>query len=181
MYSYLSSLVQVKLSDLLPSAHFALSITRSPLAVYLVYATIRDFFGKPTHVFTRSPGSRTAIRVFTLCLVITWSLLSFLTYFGGERVFKDGCPSITIKSWLIFKFANSFESLQWPVRFGLPTIPLFYLFYTARHWSDIREEYRRHKGNVVRWKHCRGMQTFFLAIKNALFSQWYVFFDMMSV
>lgn len=161
-------------------AHFALSITISPLTLYFVYASIRDCFvpknasSRNTVLFSRLGKGGKTIRTLCLVLLLTWILLDLLIYFGGKHVFgKNECPRITLVGWFIYRFQFDVIALLLPVIFGLPSIPILYVLYSIRHLNDIRSELHRHKEKVVPWRHLRWVQSPWASIKSMIVSQWY--------
>lgn len=156
-------------------AHFAISLTVSPLTVYLVYASFRDLFGKPTLVYTGRPKSKNLFKTFAFTLLATLIVLDLLIYLGGTHVFAgQDCGRITFAAWFGYRFELSAISFTFSGLFGIPSLVAPFFLYTIRHWKDIREERRRHMRNLKRWKSFRWVQTSYATVKFFILSQWYV-------
>jgi hypothetical protein len=137
-------------------AHFAIIITISPLALYIVYAAIRDILGKPTRLFRSNGGlmeSKRVIRLFSLFLLLSWVGLEILLYAGGEDVFAGkGCD---LTWWQFMKYrtvlsANGAKATR-PLWISLVLMPLPFVVYFLRHLGDIWREYQRREEVARKW------------------------------
>ncbi|PBK64054.1 hypothetical protein ARMSODRAFT_893519 [Armillaria solidipes] len=76
-------------------AHFALSITVSPLSLYFLYSTLRVCLGKRNTLYERLSRSKIIIGVLSTIMLILWIVLDLLIYFAD--VFEgEVCPSPTV-------------------------------------------------------------------------------------
>ncbi|KAK0237505.1 hypothetical protein EDD85DRAFT_830491 [Armillaria nabsnona] len=153
-------------------AHFALSITVSPLSLYFLYSTLRVCLGKRNTLYERLARSKIIVGVLTTIMLILWIVLDLLIYFAD--VFKgEICPSPTVFGWFIYRSITAAEAMEITIYF-LPLLPFFYLIYALRHFSDIREEHRRHMQKVVPWPRFRYIQMTWFSVRSFCLSQWIV-------
>ncbi|KAK0439971.1 uncharacterized protein EV420DRAFT_1769366 [Desarmillaria tabescens] len=153
-------------------AHFALSITVSPLSVYFLYSTLRVCLKKRNTLYERLGKSKIIVGVLTTIMLILWIVLDLLIYFA--HVFEgEVCPSPTVIGWFIYRSITAAEALEITIYF-LPLLPFFYLVYAVRHFSDVREEYRRHMRKVVPWPRFRCIQITWFSVRSFCLSQWIV-------
>lgn len=166
------SLIQQQLS--LADAHFSMTITISPVTLYLIYASVRAFFKKETLVYTRLDAKTSLIvKIFAYTLVLAWVTLEVLIYFWPNKLFsRGGCGKISMAAWIYYVVIMTFDRFFFPLVLTLPTVPIWFFIYTLRHWRDIRGEMKRHMGNLTRWKKFRWIQTFFRTIQFFFLSDW---------
>lgn len=160
------SLIRKQLS--VADAHFALTSTVSPLAVYLLYASVRKVLKKRSYLFRRLGDHRTYLTL-SLLLLPMWTIMNLLIYFAN--VFSNTCAPVTLASWLLFEIeAVLFSFIFASVFAGI--IVLVWIFYSLRHFRDIRGEYRRHKMKAQRWARFSWIQWFPLSFKSFVLAQW---------
>ncbi|KAK1234414.1 hypothetical protein PQX77_002384 [Marasmius sp. AFHP31] len=151
-------------------AHFALTLTMSPVGIYLVYSTIFRYLRKrPNHLYSRLGSAKIVTCILTIILAIWWIVFDLLIYFSP--IFRDKDCRASLEGWIFYRIIASFFSLLFTVVL-LPLLPLFWIIYFIRHFKDIREEYRRHMKNTQRWKRFRWVQSFGRAIKSFTIAQW---------
>jgi len=83
-------------------ANYAITITSSPLTIYLVAASIYEFFGPKTDFYKRIRSHRRTIRAFAALLPFLWLALS-MTLRLSDRAFKDShlCRGSGFKDWFL--------------------------------------------------------------------------------
>ncbi len=75
----------------------------------------------------------------TTLMLVLWIVLDLLIYFAN--VFEgETCASPTFIGWFFYRSVTAAKALEITIYF-LPMLPLFYLIYALRHFSDIRNEY----------------------------------------
>ncbi|KAK0216647.1 hypothetical protein EDD85DRAFT_869782 [Armillaria nabsnona] len=153
-------------------AHFALSITVSPLSIYFLYSTLRVCLKKRNTLYERLGRSKIMVGALTTLMLVLWIVLDLLIYFAN--VFEgETCASPTFIGWFFYRSVTAAKALELTIYF-LPMLPLYYLIYALRHFSDIRNEYRRHMKKVKHWHSFRWVQTTWFALRSFLVSQWIV-------
>ncbi|KAJ4477156.1 hypothetical protein J3R30DRAFT_3753923 [Lentinula aciculospora] len=160
------SLIRKQLS--VADAHFSLTSTVSPLALYLLYASMREVLKKPSHLFRRL-GSHRTYSILSLLMLPMWIVMNLLIYFAD--VFADTCPPLTLASWLLFEIEAVLTSFIFASVFT-GVIILVWIIYSLRHFRDIRGEYRRHKMKAERWKRFGWLQWLPLSFKSFMLAQW---------
>ncbi|KAK0203771.1 hypothetical protein DFS33DRAFT_830386 [Desarmillaria ectypa] len=153
-------------------AHFALSITVSPLSIYFLYSTLRVCLKKKNTLYDRLGKSKIIVGALTTLMLVLWIILDLLIYFAN--VFEgETCASPTFIGWFFYRSVTAAKALEITIYF-LPMLPLFYLIYALRHFSDIRNEHRRHMRKVISWHSFRWVQTVWFALRSFFVSQWIV-------
>ncbi|KAK0497606.1 hypothetical protein EDD18DRAFT_160269 [Armillaria luteobubalina] len=153
-------------------AHFALSITVSPLSIYFLHSTLRVCLNKRNTLYERLRKSKIMVGALTTLMLALWIILDLLIYFAN--VFEgETCASPTFIGWFFYRSVTAAKALEITIYF-LPMLPLFYLIYALRHFSDIRNEYRRHMKKVIPWHSFRWVQTMWFALRSFFVSQWIV-------
>ncbi|KAL0067467.1 hypothetical protein AAF712_005455 [Marasmius tenuissimus] len=152
-------------------AHFSITITASPLAIYFLYSGFRFLRKRPNHLYSRidTPGKQYTTLGLSIALLIWWIVFDLLIYFSTVFESPD-CP-LTLQGWLVYKLFTGTLSLE----FSRPLLPVpivFWVIYLLRHFKDIRGEYRRHMANTRPWQHFRWVQTTGRAIKYFVIAQW---------
>ncbi|ESK87172.1 hypothetical protein Moror_11835 [Moniliophthora roreri MCA 2997] len=128
-------------------AHFALTLTVSPLALYFVYSLFRFIRKRPNHLYARLGTSKIIVAILTGILVIWWIVFDLLIYFSD-----------------IFKTDDSVF---------IPFLPIFWIIYFLRHLKDIRAEYKRHMEKPRdTWKTFSWVQRSYLVVKLFIIAQW---------
>ncbi len=108
----------------------------------------------------------------TMLMLVLWIVLDLLIYFAN--VFEgETCASPTFIGWFFYRSVTAAKALEITIYF-LPILPLFYLIYALRHFSDIRNEYRRHMKKVIPWHSFRWVQRTWFALRSFFVSQWSV-------
>ena len=138
-------------------AWFALSISSSPLTIYLVVTSISDLCGVQTGLYKRIKSHRLIIRTFGVSLLLIWTGLS-MTLSMSTSAFKDSsCYPGTFVTWLwyIGSFLMSFilspgglslfPGIGWAV-----FVPWFICL--ARRLSQVREDVKLHSEVASRWR-----------------------------
>ena len=81
-------------------ASFVLTLSSSPLTIYLVTASICDLFGIHTGLYKRIKSYRPAIRALGASVLLLWTGLSMVSSIS-TRAFKDSwCGTRTFAGWL---------------------------------------------------------------------------------
>ena len=90
-------------------AHYAVAVTASPITVYLVVSSFRDFFGIPNTLFLKLASSRTVVRYLGLLLPFLWLFVNLMTSFYG-KAFNNSylCQGMTLSLWIEFQIASNF-------------------------------------------------------------------------
>ncbi|KAJ3966617.1 hypothetical protein EV361DRAFT_555741 [Lentinula raphanica] len=162
------SLIRKQLS--VADAHFALTSTVSPLALYLLYASLRTLFHKSSYLFRRLGDHCRTYLVLSLLMLPIWIVMNVLIYFAD--VFSgDACPRITFDAWFLFETEAVITSFIFASVFT-GFIILVWVVYFLRHFGDIRSEYRRHKMKATRWKWFGWLQWFPLSFKSLVIAEW---------
>ncbi|KAJ3794194.1 hypothetical protein GGU11DRAFT_797122 [Lentinula aff. detonsa] len=160
------SLIRKQLS--IADAHFALTSTVSPLALYLLYASVRKALRKSSYLFRRLDDHGT-YSTLSLLMIPMWIIMNLLIYFTD--LFSNTCPPITFASWMLFEGGAVITSFIFAFVFtGL--IVLIWIIYSLRHFRDIRGEYRRHKKKAQHWKRFTWLQWLPLSLKSFILAQW---------
>ena len=147
LYSILlSTLLSVNRQQL--SRHdalFALTLSSSPLTVYLVAASICDLFGIHTGLYKRIKSHRLIIRTFGALLLLIWAGLS-MTRMMSATAFKDSsCNTGTFVDWLWYIVGFLMYFLMLPGGVGDVPGPAWVIIIPwvvclARRWSQVRED-----------------------------------------
>ncbi|KIK63105.1 hypothetical protein GYMLUDRAFT_41418 [Collybiopsis luxurians FD-317 M1] len=162
------SLIRKKLS--VADAHFAITSTVSPLAIYLLYASVRKILRKRSYLYRRlGHHSNETYVALSLLVLLMWIIMDLLIYFAD--VFTNKCPRITLVSWFMYRFMAAYTSFIFASVFIVILICMW-IMYLLRHFRDIRDEYRRHKMKAQPWKHFRWVQWFPLTFKSFMIAQW---------
>ncbi|SJL16023.1 uncharacterized protein ARMOST_19538 [Armillaria ostoyae] len=100
-------------------AHFALSITVSPLSIYFLYSTLRVCLKNRNTLYERLGKSKIMVGALTTLMLVLWIVLDLLIYFAN--VFEG--ETWTLKVWIVdmdfyyYKLLASFhESLSYEPR-----------------------------------------------------------------
>ena len=106
----LSTLLSINRQQLsLLDAEFALTLSSSPLTIYLVFTSICDLCGIQTGLYKRIKSHRLVIRTFGALILLIWTGLSMACVMS-TTAFKDSpCGSETLIDWLwatIMYFCN---------------------------------------------------------------------------
>ncbi|KAJ3755471.1 hypothetical protein EV360DRAFT_85878 [Lentinula raphanica] len=133
------SLIRKRLS--VADAHFCLTLTISPLALYLVYASLRKVLGRSSYdscFFRRLDDHYKTCLTFSVLMLPLWIIIYVLIYLN--KFFpKTGCPHVTFVSWLILVAAEVGHALT--VAYVFTGLIVFVWFvYFLRHFTDIRTE-----------------------------------------
>jgi len=136
-------------------ALFALTLSSSPLTVYLVVASICDLFGIHTGLYKRIKSHRLIIRTFGALLLLVWAGLS-MTRTMSASAFKDSsCNTGTFVDWLwyIVGFLMYFLMLAG----GVGNVPgpgwaiiIPWVVCLARRWSQVRADVKLHSEGASR-------------------------------
>ena len=144
----LSTLLSVNRDQLsIFDAEFALSVSSSPLAIYLSSASVCDLCGIRTGLFKRIKSHRHIIRTLGALVPLLWTALSMIKSFSNKAFRNSGCgPTLTFLDWLqatIFLLINSLLS---PGMHDTPgtglalLVPFFVLLFRRRSqvWADVQ-------------------------------------------
>ena len=137
-------------------ARFALTLSSSPLTVYLVVTSIADICGIQTGLYKRIKSHRFIIRTFGASLLLILIGLSMTTIMSATA-FKDSpCfPARTFVDWLFYVAffllyfliypggMGNFPGLMWVI-----VIPWFICL--ARRWSQVRADVKLHSEGASR-------------------------------
>ena len=103
----LSTLFSVKLKqDSIPTlslfdAEFALSVSSSPLAIYLSFASVCDLCGIRTGLFKRIKSHRHIIRTLGAFVPLLWTVLSTIKSLSNTAFLDSPCsPAVDFLDWL---------------------------------------------------------------------------------
>ncbi|KAL0570474.1 hypothetical protein V5O48_011489 [Marasmius crinis-equi] len=164
-------------SDLSVSdAHSALTLTVSPVAIYLVYSTLFRFLrDRPNHLYKRLGTAKVITCTLAIVLLVWWVVFDSIIYFGHVFDSEDKDCKATLAGWLLYKIFSSSRTILLASALISP-IPIFWIIYFIRHFKDIREEYRRHMKKTQPWERFRWVQRFGRSIKSFVISQWDVIF-----
>ncbi|KAJ3836351.1 hypothetical protein EV361DRAFT_612520 [Lentinula raphanica] len=162
------SLIRKQLS--VADAHFALTSTVSPLALYLLYAALRTLLRRSSYLFRRLGDDNRTYLALSILMLPMWIVLNMLIYFAD--VFSGpSCPHITFENWLAFETEATIVSFVFASVF-MGLIVLVWIVYFLRHFKDIRGEYRRHKMKAPHWKWFGWIRWFPLSFKSLMLAQW---------
>ncbi|KAF8886406.1 hypothetical protein CPB85DRAFT_1441956 [Mucidula mucida] len=156
-------------------AHFCLTLTISPLAIYFAYSTARWFLNKRSNLYLRLGGtSHKLIATLTCAMVLQWFILPFIIYDAPDYVFEgQRCSVQTLQQFVIYR---TFKMIQWVdlSLFLFPLFPFFYIVYTIRHVFDIAREHKRHQKKVRPWRFFRFVQVPWRFVRSWTLSNWIV-------
>ncbi|KAJ3817757.1 hypothetical protein F5880DRAFT_1336944 [Lentinula raphanica] len=158
------SLARKRLS--VADAHFALTSTVSPLALYLLYSSLRTLLRKSSHLFSRLDDHNRTYLALSLLILPMWIVLNILIYLADVFPANLKCPPITFETWLAFEIELAMNSLfAFASVFAGLIVPVWTVYF-LRHFKDIRGEYRRHCKwfGWIRW--------FPLSFKSFMLAQW---------
>ncbi|KAJ3714288.1 hypothetical protein C8R42DRAFT_726767 [Lentinula raphanica] len=162
------SLIRKQLS--VADAHFALTSTVSPLALYLLYAALRTLLRRSSYLFRRLGDDNRTYLALSILMLPMWIVLNMLIYFAD--VFSGpSCPHITFENWFAFETEATIVSFVFASVF-MGLIVLVWIVYFLRHFKDIRGEYRRHKMKAPHWKWFGWIRWFPLSFKSLMLAQW---------
>ncbi|KAG7096111.1 hypothetical protein E1B28_006785 [Marasmius oreades] len=150
-------------------AHFALTLTISPLSIYFVYSTFRFVRKRPNHLYACLGSAKVITAIMSTILLVWWTVFDLLIYFSD--VYKDSNCRATLRGWILYKTLSSFINLIFALVL-IPLIPLFWIIYFIRHFKDIREEYRRHMKKTDLWERFQWVQLLGRGIKSFMIAQW---------
>jgi len=147
----LSTLLSINRQQLsLFDVSFALAVSSSPLTVYLVVASICDFFGINTNLYKRIKSYRLMIRALGALVLLLWIGLN-MTYWMSTGAFIDSsCYPGSFKDWLkntCLSLITSFVSGRFISGFTL-ILALPWFFCLARRWSQLKADVRLHSNGV---------------------------------
>ncbi|KAJ3853212.1 hypothetical protein EV368DRAFT_39360 [Lentinula lateritia] len=125
------SLIRKQLS--VADAHFALTSTVSPLAVYLLYASVRKVLKKHSYLFRRLGDHRTYLTL-SLLLLPMWTIMNLLIYFAN--VFSNTCAPVTLASWLLFEIEARWARFSW-----IQWFPLSFKSFVLAQWDVITKSH----------------------------------------
>ena len=154
----LSTLMSINHDQLSTSdAWFALSISSSPLTIYLVVTSIADLCGIQTGLYKRIKSHRFITRAFGASLLLIWTGLS-MTAVMSASAFKDSsCYPGTFVDWLLYISYFLMSFLMGPG--GLSILPgigwavfIPWFIYLARRWSQVREDVKLHLEGASKWR-----------------------------
>ncbi|KAJ8094256.1 hypothetical protein PM082_006795 [Marasmius tenuissimus] len=157
-------------------AHFVLVLTITPVSLYLIYSSIFRFLLKrPNRLFkSLEPAARYITCVSAITMLIWWVVYTIVLY--SSTIFEKCRPSP--RGWLTYKKFTTLDNLSVVIYFVL-LIPFMWIVYFIRHFTDIREEYKRHvwkEKDIPTWTQGNfgRVQQFGRAIKSFIISQWVV-------
>ncbi|KAJ8085262.1 hypothetical protein PM082_004057 [Marasmius tenuissimus] len=157
-------------------AYFALTLTVSPVSVYLIYSTIFRFFRRRPNRLYRSldSTSKRITCVLSIVLLIWWIVYNLLIYLGSTS--QGQCGRSSVHGWLLYEmYTTQSYHMQFFVVFTW-LIPFMWIIYLVRHFKDIRGEYRRYisKKNTPAWAQGRFGWLYWLGriMKSCIISQW---------
>ncbi|KAF8868697.1 hypothetical protein CPB85DRAFT_1362130 [Mucidula mucida] len=166
------SLWRQKLS--IADAHFALSLTISPLSIYFIYSTTRWMLNKSSNLYSRLGKSSRMIAFLTVVMVVQWIVLDIIIYAAPDHVFKgQRCTSASFVGWLFYRIFKTTVSLNFSFIF-IPVFPFMYILYSIRHIMDIIREHRRHQKKVKKWRLFRFVQVPWAFMRSWTLSNWIV-------
>ena len=149
----LSTLLSVGRKQLsLFDAHFALTLTSSPLTVYLVVASTCDWFGIETGLYKRIKSRHLLTRTLGTLVLILWFGLS-VTVRISDRAFVDSglCKGSTFGDWLLDFLEFLFFTIEFPgVLVAFSHVAIYFLVLPAGlllvcmflGWVDSRDRDR---------------------------------------
>ncbi|KAL0576399.1 hypothetical protein V5O48_005588 [Marasmius crinis-equi] len=152
-------------------AHFSITITASPLAIYFLYSGFRFLRKRPNHLYSRlkTSSNKYTTLALSVAMLIWWIVFDLLIYFSNIFSSND-CP-LTLQGWLVYKWFTGSLTFEYS-RIVIPIPVVFWIVYLIRHFKDIRKEYRRHMDHTQPWRYFRWIQTFGRAIKYFVIAQW---------
>ena len=155
----LSTLLSINRDQLsLWDAFFALTLSSSPLTVYLVVTSIADLCGIQTGLYKRIKSHHFIIRAFGASLLLIWTGLS-MTAIMSATAFKDSpcLPARTFVDWLwyvamflAYFFMYPGGMTRFPGLVWVMVIPWFICL--ARRWSQVRADVKLHSEGASRWR-----------------------------
>jgi hypothetical protein len=153
----LSALASVSRQQLsIYDANYALSLSMSPPAVYLMTSSIFNLFGIKTDLYEQIDSYRWVVRALGALAPLFWFGLNFTIGFS-TRAFKDSelCRNSTFKDWILdflyfwFWFLWTPGSVYWWIACTIFAMFPLCLF---RRRIQVMEEFRaRRKGALTPW------------------------------
>ncbi|KAJ3734284.1 hypothetical protein DFJ43DRAFT_993883 [Lentinula guzmanii] len=128
------SLIRKQLS--IADAHFALTSTVSPLALYLLYASVRKALRKSSYLFRRLDDHGT-YSTLSLLMIPMWIIMNLLIYFTD--LFSNTCPPITFASWMLFE--GGAKAQHWKRFTWLQWLPLALKSFILAQWDVITKSH----------------------------------------
>ena len=139
-------------------AYFALVLSSSPLTVYLVVASIGDFFGINTGLYKRIKSHRTIIRVLGALVPFIWTGLS-MALMMSTTAFKDPyCSAGNFAHWFryiidMLKYTLVFPGGMYDAPPGIVWIIMIpWLACLARRWPQLRADTKLHSEGASRMR-----------------------------
>ena len=148
LLSTLSSINRKQLS--LFDASFALTLSSSPLTIYLVVASISNLCRIDTNLYERIKSHRLIVCVLGALVLVPWIGLS-MTYGMSTKAFIDSrCYPTAFKDWLaattvtlVFGSTTSWSGIIIP-----PIVP--WIFILMRRLPEVRAEVKHHSKGASR-------------------------------
>ena len=152
----LSTLMSINHDQLSTSdAWFALSISSSPLTIYLVVTSIADLCGIQTGLYKRIKSHRFIIRTFGASLLLIWTGLSMTAVMSASAFKNSPCYDGTFADWLWYVATFLMYFFMYPGGMGnfpglvwVMVIPWFICL--ARRWSQVRADVKLHSEGASR-------------------------------
>ncbi|KAL0573563.1 hypothetical protein V5O48_008396 [Marasmius crinis-equi] len=169
VYSTLiSTVISMARHDLpVSDVHFALTLTISPLTMWILYSTYRFIRKRPSYLYDNIKSAhQNTIAILSVGMLLWWIVIDILIYSNDKEC------SVTFWGQLVLY--KSFEvvlALIWAGPLFLVLL-VMWLVYLIRHFGDIQGEYRRHMKKTVPWQRFRRIQLVARSIKSFWISQW---------
>ena len=152
----LSTLLSINRDQLSTTdAFFALSLSSSPLTIYLVVTSIADLCGIQTGLYKRIKSHRFIIRTLGASLLLIWTGLS-MTAVMSTSAFKDSsCATLTFVDWLWYVCEFLMNFFVFPI--GVIRVPVIgweilipWVVCLVRRWPQVREDVKLHSEGASR-------------------------------
>ena len=143
----LSTLLSINNHQLsLFDAKFALTLTSSPLVIYLAVTSVCDLFGIHTNLYKRIKSYRLIIRTLGASTLVIWTGLSII-HTMSTRAFRDSsCKIRSFTDWF-GDIAATFLTISSIIP---GTLVILWFVCLARRWSQLRADVKLHSEGAPR-------------------------------
>ena len=140
----LSTLLSINRQQLsLADAHFVISVSSSPLMLYLVVASIGELVGIKTGLYKRIKSNRLIIRALGAMVLPLWTGLSMTTSMSGKAFKDSSCSKTDFKTWFMDLGSLLLNSIAFPGFLSLfsgPLLTILITLFVTRVLSKCRDQ-----------------------------------------
>jgi len=131
-------------------ASFALSLSSSPLTMYLVFASTCDLFGIDTGLYKRIKSHHSIIRILGALVLVIWTGLSMILKMSTTAFKGSSCDPGTFVDWLLDTLLYLALTIMYPGDGSVFSALLsagfitFWIGYAVGRRSQLRAEVKLH-------------------------------------